>query len=77
MLILGARQNEEIVIRLSDGVDPTITIAELFAAGPLKIVPLRMHGATHYDRIGIEAPLILNVARQARGSVQAVDDDDS
>lgn len=66
MLILGARQNEEIVIRVSEHVDPTLTVAELFAAGPLKIIPLRSHGSKHYDRVGIEAPGTLSICRQAR-----------
>ena len=66
MLILGARKNEEIVIRLSDDVDPNLTVAELFAAGPLKIVPMRTHGSTHFDRFGIEAPKTLSINRQAR-----------
>lgn len=66
MLILGARINEEIVICLSEHVDPTLTVAELFAAGPLKIVPLRSHGSKYYDRVGIEAPDTLSIHRQAR-----------
>lgn len=66
MLILGARKNEEIVIRLSEDVDPALTVAELFAAGPLKIVPLRSHGSKDFDRVGIEAPATLSIRRQAR-----------
>lgn len=66
MLILGANNHEEIVIQPSEGLDPTLTVAELFAAGPLKIVPLRSHGSKHYDRVGIEAPDTLSIRRQAR-----------
>ena len=66
MLILGANKHEEILIQPSEGLDPTLTVAELFAAGPIKIIPLRSHGGTHHDKVGIIAPDILCILRQAR-----------
>lgn len=73
MLILGANNHEEIVIQPSEGLDPTLTVAELFAAGPIKIIPLRSH-AKHHDKVGIIAPDTLRILRQVRRRFPVEDD---
>lgn len=61
MLVLTRKINDSIVVRPDAGLDPNTTIGELFRDGPLVIHVVGIDG--RQAKIGIEAPLTLDVAR--------------
>ena len=61
MLILTRRTAEFLIIQPEVDIDPAMTVAELFAAGPLGIHVLGVKG--NQVRIGISAPQALNIVR--------------
>ena len=62
MLVLSRRANESIVIEPADGVDVSITLAQLFANGPILITLLGGTGGR--VKMGIEAPERLSIRRK-------------
>ena len=62
MLVLSRRADESIVIQPADGVDASMTLAQLFANGPIQITLL---GGTGWRvKMGIEAPEQLAIRRK-------------
>jgi sRNA-binding carbon storage regulator CsrA len=62
MLVLSRRADESIVIQPADGVDGNMTMAELFANGPIQITLLG--GTGRRIKMGIEAPEQLAIRRK-------------
>jgi sRNA-binding carbon storage regulator CsrA len=62
MLVLSRRADESIVIQPADGVDATMTLAQLFANGPILITLLG--GTGRRVKMGIEAPEQLAIRRK-------------
>jgi sRNA-binding carbon storage regulator CsrA len=62
MLVLSRRADEAIVIQPADGVDASMTMAELFANGPIQITLLG--GTGRRVKMGIEAPEQLAIRRK-------------
>jgi sRNA-binding carbon storage regulator CsrA len=65
MLVLSRRADESIVIQPADGVDENITMAQLFANGPIQITLLG--GTGRRVKMGIEAPAELSIRRKDIG----------
>jgi len=63
VLVLSRRLQESIVIQLSDGANAGMTMAELFADGPIQITLLG--GTGRRAKIGITAPEHLAIRRKA------------
>lgn len=62
MLVLSRRADESIVIQPAAGVDGNMTLAELFANGPIQITLLG--GTGRRVKMGIEAPEQLEIRRK-------------
>jgi sRNA-binding carbon storage regulator CsrA len=62
MLVLSRRADESIVIQPAEGVDKNMTVAELFAGGPIQITLLG--GTGRRVKMGIEAPEHLAIRRK-------------
>jgi len=62
MLVLSRRTDESIVIELADGMYGSMTLAELFADGPILITLLG--GSGRRVKMGIEAPSQLSIRRK-------------
>jgi sRNA-binding carbon storage regulator CsrA len=62
MLVLSRRADESIVIQPADGADATMTLAELFANGPILITLLG--GTGKRVKVGIDAPTQLAIRRK-------------
>lgn len=62
MLVLSRRPSEAIRIVPADLGDPNMTVAELFANGPIEVVVLGSTGAR--VKLGITAPAALAIWRQ-------------
>ncbi len=62
MLVLTRRADESIVILPADGADGRMTLAELFAAGPIQITLLG--GTGRRIKMGIDAPEQLAIRRK-------------
>ena len=62
MLVLTRRADESIVIMPADGTDTRMTIAELFAQGPIQITLLG--GSGRRVKVGIDAPTQLAIRRK-------------
>lgn len=62
MLVLSRRPDESIVIAPADGTDTRMTLAELFAQGPIQITLLG--GTGRRIKMGIEAPIPLAIRRK-------------
>jgi sRNA-binding carbon storage regulator CsrA len=62
MLVLSRRADESIVIQPADGTDRSMTIAELFANGPIQITLLG--GTGRRIKMGIDAPEQLAIRRK-------------
>jgi sRNA-binding carbon storage regulator CsrA len=62
MLVLSRRADESIVIQPADGVDANMTMAELFANGPILITLLG--GTGRRIKMGIDAPEQLAIRRK-------------
>jgi sRNA-binding carbon storage regulator CsrA len=64
MLVVTRRADESIVIAPADGIDEAMTLAELFANGPIEITLLG--GSGKRVKMGIEAPTQLAIRRKAQ-----------
>jgi sRNA-binding carbon storage regulator CsrA len=64
MLVVSRRSDESILIKLADGVDSNLTLADLFANGPIEITLLGGNGRR--VKMGIEAPPQLSIRRKDR-----------
>jgi len=62
MLVLSRRADEAIVIQPAEGADQRMTLAELFAAGPIQITLLG--GSGKRVKVGIDAPVHLAIRRK-------------
>jgi len=62
MLVLSRRADESIVIQPADGADTRMTLAELFANGPILITLLG--GTGKRVKMGIDAPSELAIRRK-------------
>jgi sRNA-binding carbon storage regulator CsrA len=62
MLVLSRRADESITIQPADGVDGSMTMAQLFANGPIQITLLG--GSGKRVKMGIEAPEQLSIRRK-------------
>jgi sRNA-binding carbon storage regulator CsrA len=62
MLVLSRRADESIVIQPAEGADGTMTVAELFANGPIQITFLG--GTGRRIKMGIDAPEQLAIRRK-------------
>ncbi|HUO80435.1 MAG TPA: carbon storage regulator [Steroidobacteraceae bacterium] len=62
MLVLSRRADESIVIQPADGADSNMTLAELFANGPIQITLLG--GTGKRVKMGINAPAQLAIRRK-------------
>ena len=62
MLVLSRRADESIVIQPAEGADGNMTMAELFANGPIQITLLG--GTGRRIKMGIEAPEQLAIRRK-------------
>jgi len=62
MLFLTRRPGESFQISLSENVDPNMTVAELFADGPIQIAILGVKG--NQVRVGTEASDRLTILRE-------------
>ena len=64
MLILGMHHHERIIIEPLPDLDPNLTVAELFADGPIIITPMEGQGRTGYRRVGIASTPLLRIMRE-------------
>jgi sRNA-binding carbon storage regulator CsrA len=64
VLVVSRKENESIEIEPLDGIDPTMTLQELFAKGPI-VLTLKHVGARRV-RIVVEAPGALRILRSQR-----------
>ena len=62
MLVLSRGTDESIVIQPADGVDVSMTLAQLFANGPILITLLG--GTGRRLKVGIDAPKQLSIRRK-------------
>ncbi len=62
MLVLSRRADESIGIQPADGTDAKMTLAELFADGPILITLLG--GTGKRVKVGIDAPVQLAIRRK-------------
>lgn len=62
MLVLSRRTDESIVIEPADGADVSMTLAQLFANGPILITLLG--GTGRRVKMGIDAPQQLSIRRR-------------
>jgi len=62
MLVLSRRADESIVIQPADNADGNMTVAELFANGPIQITLLG--GTGRRVKMGIDAPEQLAIRRK-------------
>ena len=62
MLVLSRRADESILIQPADGADSNMTLAELFANGPIQITLLG--GTGKRVKMGINAPAQLAIRRK-------------
>ena len=65
MLVLSRRNDESIRIVPAEGGDPSMTVAELFADGPIEVTVLGNSGAR--VKLGISAPPSLAIWRHDAG----------
>ena len=61
MLVVSRKENESIQIEPLDGIDPSMTLQEAFAKGPI-VLTLKHVGARRV-RIVVEAPGALRIMR--------------
>jgi sRNA-binding carbon storage regulator CsrA len=62
MLIVSRRDAESILIRPSEGIDPKMTLADLFSAGPIEITIFSSNG--NRVKMGVQAPEQLTIWRK-------------
>ena len=63
MLYLALKHRETIIIDPKEGLDPTMTVAELFKDGPICIEISKVHEMGKKVLLGVQAPLELRVLR--------------
>lgn len=63
MLIVSRRDAESILIRPGDGIDPTMTLGDLFQDGPIEITIFSSNG--NRVKMGVQAPEHLAIWRKA------------
>ena len=66
MLVVSRKENESITIEPLEGIDPSLTLCEVFAQGPIRLT-LKHVGARRV-RILIEAPSALKIMRSDAGA---------
>lgn len=71
MLVVTRKENESIEIEPVEGVDPSLTLREVFARGPL--VLKLTHVGQRRVRIAVEAPSVLKIMRNAAPHLASVD----
>lgn len=71
MLVVTRKENESITIEPVDGVDPTLTLREVFAHGPILLK--LTHVGQRRVRIVVEAPSALKVLRNEAPALACVD----
>ena len=62
MLVVRRRSDESIIIQPAEGADANMTLAQLFANGPIQITLLG--GTGRHVKMGIEAPEHLAIRRK-------------
>jgi len=62
MLIVSRRDDESIEIKPGDDIDPKMTLADLFAAGPIEIRIFSSNG--NRVKMGVQAPEQLSIWRK-------------
>jgi len=62
MLIVSRRDAESILIRPSEGIDPKMTLADLFSTGPIEITIFSSNG--NRVKMGVQAPEQLTIWRK-------------
>ena len=62
MLIVSRRDAESIEIRPGDDIDPSMTLADLFSAGPIEITIFCSGG--NRVKMGVQAPHQLSIWRK-------------
>lgn len=62
MLIVSRRDAESILIRPGDDIDPDMTLADLFAGGPIEITVFSAGSAR--VKMGVQAPRALSIWRK-------------
>lgn len=62
MLIVSRRDSESILIRPGENIDPKMTLADLFKAGPIEIT-IFSSGANRV-KMGVQAPEQLSIWRK-------------
>jgi sRNA-binding carbon storage regulator CsrA len=66
VLVVSRKENESIRIEPLDGIDPSLTLREVFAQGPI-VLTLKHVGARRV-RLVVEAPGALKIMRTEPGS---------
>lgn len=62
MLIVSRRDAESILIRPGDDIDPSMTLADLFANGPIEITVFS--STSNRVKMGVQAPEQLSIWRK-------------
>lgn len=62
MLIVSRRDTESILIRPGEDIDPEMTLADLFANGPIEITIFSPE--SHRVKMGVQAPRQLDIWRK-------------
>lgn len=62
MLIVSRRDSESILIRPDEGIDPNLTLADLFENGPIEIVVFS--ACDNRVKMGVRAPRQLSIRRK-------------
>lgn len=62
MLIVSRKDTESIEIKPGDGIDPQMTLADLFRAGPIEITIFSANG--NRVKMGVQAPSELCIWRK-------------
>ena len=62
MLIVSRRDAESILIRPDDKIDPSMTLADLFATGPIEITIFSSNN--NRVKMGVQAPNELSIWRK-------------
>jgi sRNA-binding carbon storage regulator CsrA len=60
MLVVSRKENESISIEPIDGLDPKLTLGEVFARGPILVRIVQCGSRT---RLAIDAPRVLKILR--------------
>lgn len=63
MLLIKRKAREAVSIRLSDGIDPTMTLADLFSKGGIRIEFLEIH--RNRATVAVEAPPEFKILRES------------